>query len=55
MTVAGALSISDAASVTGLSPHTLRYYERAGLMLDRGRREANTSASRRATKTPILP
>lgn len=27
------LSISDAASATGLSTHTLRYYERAGLML----------------------
>jgi DNA-binding transcriptional MerR regulator len=32
---AGALSISDAARVTGVSAHTLRYYERAGLMLDR--------------------
>jgi len=30
-----ALSISDAAHATGLSTHTLRYYERAGLMLDR--------------------
>ena len=29
-----ALSIADAAQVTGLSPHTLRYYERAGLMLE---------------------
>jgi len=28
------LSIADAARVTGLSTHTLRYYERAGLMLD---------------------
>jgi DNA-binding transcriptional MerR regulator len=27
------LSISDASAATGLSPHTLRYYERAGLML----------------------
>ena len=35
MTVADALSISDAARATGLSVHTLRYYERAGLMLDR--------------------
>jgi DNA-binding transcriptional MerR regulator len=35
MTVADALSISDAARVTGVSAHTLRYYERAGLMLDR--------------------
>jgi DNA-binding transcriptional MerR regulator len=28
-----ALSISEAAERTGLSTHTLRYYERAGLML----------------------
>ncbi|MGI8779504.1 MAG: MerR family transcriptional regulator [Solirubrobacteraceae bacterium] len=34
MVTANALSISDAAEVTGLSAHTLRYYERAGLMLD---------------------
>jgi DNA-binding transcriptional MerR regulator len=34
MVTADALSISDAALVTGLSVHTLRYYERAGLMLD---------------------
>lgn len=27
------LSISDAAAATGLTTHTLRYYERAGLML----------------------
>lgn len=27
------LSIADAASATGVSTHTLRYYERAGLML----------------------
>ncbi|MET0860581.1 MAG: MerR family transcriptional regulator, partial [Microbacterium sp.] len=27
------LSISDAAAATGLSTHTLRYYEREGLML----------------------
>ena len=33
--LAGRLSISDAARVTGVSAHTLRYYERAGLMLDR--------------------
>ena len=42
MTVAEALSISDAASATGLSTHTLRYYERAGLMLDRVGRVAST-------------
>ena len=29
-----ALSISEAATATGVSAHTLRYYERAGLMLD---------------------
>jgi DNA-binding transcriptional MerR regulator len=34
MVTAEALSISDAAELTGLSAHTLRYYERAGLMLD---------------------
>jgi len=34
MVTAEALSISDAAQATGLSVHTLRYYERAGLMLD---------------------
>jgi DNA-binding transcriptional MerR regulator len=27
-------SIAEAAELTGLSTHTLRYYERAGLMLD---------------------
>jgi DNA-binding transcriptional MerR regulator len=30
---AGGISISEAAAVTGLSAHTLRYYERADLML----------------------
>jgi DNA-binding transcriptional MerR regulator len=34
MAIAGALGISDVAEATGLSTHTLRYYERAGLMLD---------------------
>ncbi|MWV49400.1 MerR family transcriptional regulator [Rathayibacter sp. VKM Ac-2803] len=29
-----ALSISEVAAVTGLTVHTLRYYEQAGLMLD---------------------
>jgi DNA-binding transcriptional MerR regulator len=32
---AAGLSISDAARATGVSAHTLRYYERAGLMLER--------------------
>jgi DNA-binding transcriptional MerR regulator len=34
VTDARALSISEAARATGLTAHTLRYYERAGLMLD---------------------
>lgn len=37
--MAATLSISEAAQETGLTPHTLRYYERAGL-LDRVDREA---------------
>jgi DNA-binding transcriptional MerR regulator len=32
-TTAPSLAISDVAEATGLSTHTLRYYERAGLML----------------------
>jgi len=36
------LSISQAAAATGLTAHTLRYYERAGLMLDRVDRAAST-------------
>jgi DNA-binding transcriptional MerR regulator len=35
------LTISDAARVTGLSAHTLRYYERAGLMMEVGRAESS--------------
>ena len=31
------LSIADASERTGLTPDTLRYYERDGLMLRRGR------------------
>jgi DNA-binding transcriptional MerR regulator len=45
------LSISDAAEATGVSAHTLRYYERAGLMRDpvpRGR-----SSHRRYTEEEI--
>lgn len=36
------LSISEAAEATGLSTHTLRYYERAGLMLDEVERAPST-------------
>jgi DNA-binding transcriptional MerR regulator len=32
--IRAALSISEAAAATGVSAHTLRYYERPGLMLD---------------------
>jgi DNA-binding transcriptional MerR regulator len=41
-TTVEALSISEAAIATGLTAHTLRYYERAGLMLDRVERAAST-------------
>ena len=34
VTDTGTLAISEASRATGLSAHTLRYYERAGLMLD---------------------
>ena len=39
------LTISDAARVTGLSAHTLRYYERAGLMMDVDPAVAATAAT----------
>jgi DNA-binding transcriptional MerR regulator len=42
MAITEALSISGAADATGLSPHTLRYYERAGLMLERVTRASST-------------
>jgi DNA-binding transcriptional MerR regulator len=51
MLTADALSISDAAHATGLSVHTLRYYERAGLMLDRVERAPSTH--RRYTEAEI--
>jgi DNA-binding transcriptional MerR regulator len=51
MVTAEALSISDAAEVTGLSAHTLRYYERAGLMLDPVERAP--SSHRRYTEDEI--
>jgi DNA-binding transcriptional MerR regulator len=34
MSIAEALGISEVAEAAGVSAHTLRYYERAGLMLD---------------------
>jgi DNA-binding transcriptional MerR regulator len=51
MLTADAVSISDAAHATGLSVHTLRYYERAGLMLDRVERAPSTH--RRYTEAEI--
>lgn len=43
MTITDArLSISEAAEATGLSTHTLRYYERAGLMLEPVDRASST-------------
>jgi DNA-binding transcriptional MerR regulator len=51
MAIAEALSISDAARATGVSAHTLRYYERAGLMLDRVGRAS--SSHRRYTDDEI--
>ncbi len=42
MATAEALTISDAAEAVGVSAHTLRYYERAGLMLDPVGRTAAT-------------
>jgi DNA-binding transcriptional MerR regulator len=50
MSTAETLSISDAGAATGLSPHTLRYYERAGLIDPVGRAE---SSHRRYTETEI--
>jgi DNA-binding transcriptional MerR regulator len=42
MAIAETLTISDAAEAVGVSAHTLRYYERAGLMLDPVGRTAAT-------------
>jgi DNA-binding transcriptional MerR regulator len=50
MSTAETLSISDAGAAAGLSPHTLRYYERAGLIDPVGRAE---SSHRRYTETEI--
>jgi DNA-binding transcriptional MerR regulator len=48
--VAENLSISDVASETGLSNHTLRYYERAGLLLGVDR---NGSGHRRYSEADV--
>lgn len=45
------LSIAAAARATGVSAHTLRYYERVGLMLDRVTR--GSSAHRRYTDVEL--
>jgi DNA-binding transcriptional MerR regulator len=45
------LSISDASRLTGVSAHTLRYYERAGLMLSPVDRAA--SSHRRYTEADV--
>jgi DNA-binding transcriptional MerR regulator len=45
------MSISEAAERTGLSTHTLRYYERAGLML--GDVERASSSHRRYTDADV--
>jgi DNA-binding transcriptional MerR regulator len=50
MAIAETITISDAARLTGLTAHTLRYYERAGLMLDVERGHA---AHRRYTEADI--
>ncbi len=41
-TIEEPLTISQAAAATGLTAHTLRYYERAGLMLDPIERASST-------------
>ena len=52
MTVTDArLSISEVAEATGLTAHTLRYYERAGLMLEPVDRASSTH--RRYTESDV--
>ncbi len=48
---APALSIAEAAEATGLTTHTLRYYERDGLLLDAVERA--TSGHRRYTEADL--
>ena len=43
------LTIAEVAERTGLTRHTLRYYERDGLMLNVGRAALGTVATRNAT------
>jgi DNA-binding transcriptional MerR regulator len=50
LTTAPDLTIADAAVAAGVSVHTLRYYERAGLL---ARIERNESGHRRFTPTDI--
>jgi DNA-binding transcriptional MerR regulator len=45
---AGQLSVAEVAAITGLSGHTLRYYERTGLML----RPIERAASQQRRYTP---
>ncbi|MBU5422183.1 MerR family transcriptional regulator [Cellulomonas hominis] len=45
------LTIAEAAAATGLSPHTLRYYERDGLLLDAVERAS--SGHRRYTERDL--
>jgi DNA-binding transcriptional MerR regulator len=42
ITAAGSLSIAEAAELVGVSTHTLRYYEREGLMRDPVARSSST-------------
>ncbi len=47
----GGLTIAEAAEATGLTTHTLRYYERDGLMLDAVERAS--SGHRRYTEQDL--
>jgi hypothetical protein len=47
------LTISDVAERTGLTRHTLRYYERDGLMLGVGRDGSDIVATQNATSAGL--
>jgi MerR family regulatory protein len=47
--MAATLTISDAARASGVSAHTLRYYERAGLLEPVDRAASATGATPRTT------